>query len=493
MTAPVDKTIRETVQEDTKLNSKLTGKLPRAKAENAAAVAKFLAAIKTGRHELHSFILVQGGAVRYEAWWAPYAPELRHKLYSLSKSFVSLAVGIAIDEGLLSLDTLIADIFAAELAKLGGAVPERAKRMTVRHLLTMTTGQTAENWQTADKPLNNIEGFLTADIPNEPGGTFFYNTLATYMLSAAITRLTGLTLERWLAPRLFEPMELDAYWEDDPRTGVSLGGVGLNLTTEALAKLGELLLRRGEWNGKSLVPGWYIDEATSKRVDSVHVEHAAEWESGYGYQFWRCPPEGVFRADGAFGQFVVVEPGTETVVAITGNVDMGGVMRLIWRLLEDLKTPCADAAPPPAPRGYLTTETEAYPGFRAEYDVTLTGFSRYGFTRVSFDFSVPGECLFIAYDGARAELSLLLRQGEWTRTAAAYISDHMFGATGGSFGRAYVCGEWRGGGFTVKLWFCETPSRDEWRFDFSGDAVEISYSGFTPETRFAPCGAGRRR
>jgi CubicO group peptidase (beta-lactamase class C family) len=436
-------------------------------------------------------MILKNGSVIFERWWEPYAPNLRHKLYSLSKSFTSVGVGIAIDEGLLTVDTLLSDIFKDEFDRLGSKIPERTRRMTIRHLLTMNTGQSSENW--AD---NNIEGFLTAEVEFEPGTQFNYNTLATYMLSAAITRLTGMPLAEWLKPRLFEPLGIDAYWEDDERTGVNLGGVGLNVRTEDLAALGQLLLNKGVWNGKRVVSEDYVITASSNLVPSSHGDGSVDWTLGYGYQFWQCQPKGVFRGDGMFGQFIVVEPETQTVIAVTSNVDMGRFMELMWQLLADMKTSVTDTEIPPE-HSYLTVseKSEPYPNFRAAYKVTLDegAMARFPLSEVSFDFS-NGECLLLMYAGAStAALPLLLKQSGWYSAAAVYAPDRFFASNGGYFGRAYIFGEWYGDALVAKVWFNETPCLDEWKFEFSPErgSVTVSYRGFAYNSKFEKIGSGK--
>ncbi|MDR0858480.1 MAG: beta-lactamase family protein [Oscillospiraceae bacterium] len=459
-----------------------------------SAIARFLTAAEAGRHRLHSFMIVKNGSVIFERFWKPYAPNLRHKLYSLSKSFTSVGVGIAIDEGLLRTDTLLSDIFGEEFERLGDRIPERTRRMTIRHLLTMNTGQSYENWAE-----NNIEGFLTAEVEFEPGTAFNYNTLATYMLSAAITRLTGESLAQWLKPRLFEPLGIDAYWETDGETGINLGGVGLNAHTEDLAALGQLLINKGLWNGKRIVSEEYVAAASSNLTPSNHSANSIDWTLGYGYQFWQCQPKGVFRGDGMFGQYIICEPETQTVIAVTGNAEMQSVMELFWTLLAEMKTPKLASAELPPERSLLTVSAAAapYPDFRAVYEVTPfeNAMPRFPLTSLSIDFSAEGECLLLMYAGtAPAVLSLLLNQSGWYYTAATYLPDRFFSSDGGYYGRAYILGEWSGDTFTAKMWFNETPCLDEWKFEFSPgrESVTISYRGFAYNSRFEKVGVGLR-
>ena len=169
------------------------------------------------------------------------------------------------------------------------------------------------------------------DVEREPGSLFVYNTAATYMLSAILQKLTGQTLLDYLTPRLFDPLGIvGATWETCPR-GISTGGFGLNIKTEDIAKFGQLYLQQGAWNGQQLLSPEWIDEATRKHIDNDNV--AVEWRQGYGYQFWRCR-HNAYRGDGAFGQFCIVLPEKDLVVAITsGTNDMQGVMDGIWEII----------------------------------------------------------------------------------------------------------------------------------------------------------------
>ena len=166
---------------------------------------------------------------------------------------------------------------------------------------------------------------------------FLINTLGTYTLSAIITKVTGQTTLEYLKPRLFEPLGIEnPQWDSSPE-GNSLGGYGLKLRTEDIAKFGQLYLQRGEWQGRRLIPAAWIDQATARQTANGSNPDS-DWDQGYGFQFWRCRHD-FYRGDGAFGQFCIVMPQYDTVVAITsGTGDMGSVMATLWdRLLPELR------------------------------------------------------------------------------------------------------------------------------------------------------------
>jgi CubicO group peptidase (beta-lactamase class C family) len=281
---------------------------------------------------MNSFMLLRHGHVVAEGWWAPYAPEAPHSLYSLSKSFTSTAVGLAIAEGKLSLDDEVLKFFPDDTPAKPSA---NLWAMRVRDLLRMNTGQQTEPPRTAAQPW--VRTFLAHPVAFKPGTHFLYNTSATYMLSAIVQKATGQTLLDYLRPRLFEPLGIEhPTWEASPQ-GISAGGYGLSIRTEDIAKFGQLYLQRGMWHGKHLVPAAWVEAATALQT-SNGSNPKSDWDQGYGYQFWRSR-HGAYRGDGAFGQFCIVLPEQDAVVAITSGVrDMQAVLNLVWdRLLPALR------------------------------------------------------------------------------------------------------------------------------------------------------------
>jgi hypothetical protein len=169
-------------------------------------------------------------------------------------------------------------------------------------------------------------------VAHKPGTFFVYNTPATYMQSAIVQKVTGMALLDYLRPRLFEPLGITPpAWDANPE-GVSLGGFGLHLKTEDIARFGQLYLQKGRWNGAQILPEAWVEEATSRRM-SNGSNPDSDWDQGYGYQFWRCRHD-VYRGDGAFGQYCIVMPDQDAVVAITSGVgDMQAVLNLVWEHL----------------------------------------------------------------------------------------------------------------------------------------------------------------
>ncbi len=297
---------------------------PEAQGISSEAIFDF---IQTADHEvdsMHSFMLVRHGHVVAEAWWEPETADNPHVLWSLSKSFTSTAVGLAVEEGRLSIDDPVLKFFPDDAP----ADPsENLKAMRVRDLLTMSTGHQDEvNLREA---ADWVRAFLAHPVPHKPGTHFRYNTPATYMQSAIVQNVTGQTVLEYLTPRLFEPLGIEQpKWDSSPQ-GITLGGYGLFLRTEDIAKFGQLYLQHGQWEGRQLIPAAWIEQATSKQV-SNGSNPDSDWNQGYGFQFWRCR-HGAFRGDGKDGQFCVVLPEQDAVIAITANSrDLQGQLTVVW-------------------------------------------------------------------------------------------------------------------------------------------------------------------
>ena len=297
---------------------------PESQGVDSAGIRSFIETADREVNSMHSFMLVRHGRVVAEAWWAPASADKPHILWSLSKSFTSTAVGLAVAEGKLSIDDPVLKFFPEDAP----AEPSyHLKAMRVRDLLTMNTGhQDQVNWREAP---DWAKAFLAHPVPHKPGTHFRYNTPATYMLSAIVQKVTNQTVLDYLTPRLFEPMGIKKpRWDTSPQ-GVSIGGYGLYLRTEDIAKFGQLYLQRGDWNGKQILPAEWVDQATSKQV-SNGSDPDQDWDQGYGFQFWRCR-HGAYRGDGKDGQFCIVLPELDAVIAITANAaDMRAELNVVW-------------------------------------------------------------------------------------------------------------------------------------------------------------------
>ena len=305
--------------------------LPRGKAtpEMDQAFANYLQAVADHKEELHSIMVLQHGKVIEEA---RFAPDTAHFMMSVSKTFTATAVGFAISEGLLHLDDKITDLFPEEVPE---GASDTLRRITIRHLLTMNSGHAKDPtnpiWH--DSEGGWIRHFLSWPQPYEPGTCYCYNSLGTYMLSAAVQKVTGQKVVDYLEPRLWKPLGIEKpYWQDSP-DGINCGGWGLYLKTEDMARMGLCLLQGGKFAGKQVIPAEWVSQMSARQVDSapagltsIQVEERGldkesnEWLQGYGYQMWRCR-KGAFRADGAAGQYILVFPDKDAVIITTAQID----------------------------------------------------------------------------------------------------------------------------------------------------------------------------
>ena len=321
------------------------GSLPRKKASEAMdkAFAEYLAATKEAKEDIHSIMVLQHGKVLEETWMGEGAPDKPHTLFSVSKTFTSTAVGFAVSEGLLKVTDKVIDFFPD---KLPAEVSENLAAMTIHDLLTMNCGHDTEPsriFRSNDPDADWIKSFLDWPVPHKPGTYYVYNSFGTFMLSAIVTKVTGQKVVDYLQPRLFDPLSIDPpQWDENPQ-GINCGGWGLYLKTEDLAKMGQCILGGGKYRGKQVIPADWVKQMTARQVDSVpsgtRPEQAAErgltvensdWVQGYGYQMWRCRHNAV-RADGANGQYIIVIPDKDAVVAVTANLgNMQEEINLIW-------------------------------------------------------------------------------------------------------------------------------------------------------------------
>jgi CubicO group peptidase (beta-lactamase class C family) len=442
---------------------------PEAQGVSARDVLSFVEAADQSIDSLHSVLIVRHGRVVAEGWWAPYAAESPHSLYSLSKSYTATAVGLAVAEGKLSPDDELVKLFPDEAPP---APSQNLKAMRIRDLLRMSTGQQTEPPRRPSEPW--ARSFLAHSVPFKPGTHFLYNTSATYMLSAAVQKATGQTVLDYLTPRLFDPLGIrKPTWEASPQ-GISAGGYGLSVRTEDIAKFGLLYLRKGKWQEKQLVPAAWVEEATARQTANGS-NPKSDWDQGYGYQFWRCR-HGAYRGDGAFGQFCIVLPEQDAVIAMTAGVrDMQAVLDLVWdKLLPAFK---------PTP---LAPDGEA----RMKLERTLRGLTLRMPQRMAAPADVAGrkyafpendrkiESISLEPSGEKGVMNLHLQMGGVERRIACGDGAWRKGRAG--WGRlpeqpVAAAGAWTAGDtFTAKICFTETPFVLTLRLTFAGAEVRCA-------------------
>jgi CubicO group peptidase (beta-lactamase class C family) len=451
---------------------------PESQGVSSSAILAFVEAADQKIESMNSFMLVRHGHVVAAGWWAPYNAESPHSLYSLSKSFTSTAVGLAIAEGKLSVDDEVLKFFPDDAP----AEPSKnLKAMRVSDLLRMSTGHQDEPKRTSEAPWSKT--FLAQAVPFKPGTHFLYNTSATYMLSAIVQKATGMTLLDYLKPRLFEPLGFaHPTWETSPQ-GISTGGFGLSIRTGDIARFGQLYLQKGNWNGKQLVPASWVEAATTRQTSNGSNPNS-DWDQGYGYQFWRSR-HGAYRGDGAFGQFCVVMPEQDVVIAITSGVkDMQAVLNLVW----DKLLPAMNSGP-------LATDLESHTKLetalsaltlrpqagsaspaKATNKTYLFPTNDRKLEAITLQSDEKGEAVTLVAKFAGSEQKISCGRGNWQKGKMAY----------GSFAEqpAAASGAWTANDtFTAKICFYETPFVLTLSLKFSGDKLEFdshSNVGFGP-------------
>ncbi|GHH14540.1 serine hydrolase domain-containing protein [Streptomyces lanatus] len=310
----------------------LPSSTPTAQGVDAAGVLAFLDALDAAPAiEPHSLMILRHGHLVASGWWAPYTPERPQLLYSISKSFTSTAAGIAAGEGLIRLDDPVISYFPEFDADI---TDPRSRAMLVRHVASMASGHESDTvFQAYERDGQDlVRGFLLVPPQRDPGTVFAYNQPATFTLSAIVQRASGQSLTEYLRPRLLDPLGIgDIAWLTD-RGGREFGFSGLHATTDAIARLGQLYLNGGVWEGERLLPEWWVAEATRTQVPNAGLMPGDDWQQGYGFKFWMSRHG--YRGDGAFGQFCIVLPEHDAVIATTADTrEMQALLNLVWEHL----------------------------------------------------------------------------------------------------------------------------------------------------------------
>lgn len=328
----------------------MTMNLPRCAPEEIGLSSRQVAScIRALNHELttmNGFMASRFGKVFSECWWSPYRAELVHSNHSFGKSYTATAIGIALQEGKLHLDEHMADIFADEIAERKLQLDERTRRITIRHVLTMTNGMERHPDMTGDW----IGNYFATPMAYEPGTRFAYNSSGSCMLGAIILKRTGQNLKDYLTPRLFDKIGIDAdrfVWCKFPN-GID-GEPGTFATTEDNLRLAQLYCNGGTWNGTRVLDENFIKEALSVQIENPYAPEQKDGKCGYGYQLWACSIPGVFRFDGGQGQYGIIWPEKELVISLhEGAFAPLGPQKTLDVLYEHLLLKLQDEPLPPA-------------------------------------------------------------------------------------------------------------------------------------------------
>jgi CubicO group peptidase (beta-lactamase class C family) len=403
--------------------------VPEAVGLPSAAVSALVDRLESSGCLPRSLVIVRHGAVAAEAWWAPNRPDMPQMLFSLTKSFTSIGVGIAIDEGRFALDDPVAPYFASRFA--GGNAPEPP--LTVRNLLMMSGGHSDQQVDEGMAALGvgKVVAYLSLPFEFEPGSRMEYSSAATHVLGELIQETSGEQLVDYLRRRLFDPLGFGPVSWDEFPPGTNPGGYGLAVRTDEIAAFGQMLLQRGEWQGRRIVSAEWIEQASARQIDTPASDDA-DMRLGYGFQFWRSRHG--FRADGAFGQHCIVVPEQDLVVAITSGVDTRQrVLDVIW---EEL---LAELRPEPLLEDSVAHEALAAKLARLGYqpragdpsspiELTLDGRTfgcepnRFGFGSLRFRFGDEGGRLSVVQTDGQAS-GLDFGRGAWRAGASGLLAD----------------------------------------------------------------------
>lgn len=296
---------------------------------------------ETIRHKLDLYHVVvrKGGEIVGKFDWRE---NRRDDIHSVSKSFLSIGIGMAVEEGILRLDEHPAEIFRDKLPK---NPCQNLMDMTIRDMIMMAAGHDKfilQGYSAADdKPVRDmiedddwVRYALGFDVPYKPGTYWKYNNFGPYLASVIIQDRTGQRLVDWMKPRLFTPLGIrNPQWLESV-SGYTLGCGGLHLSTEELSRFGQLLLNRGEWDGKQLVSAEWIAEATACQISNKiegKVQHPDDC-AGYGYFFWRCARDNAYCGHGYAGQRIIVLPEHDACIAITAHeFNSGALTDCVWK------------------------------------------------------------------------------------------------------------------------------------------------------------------
>lgn len=457
-------------------------------------ILDYLDALEASDTEMHGLMIMRRGKICCQGWWYPYGPGLRHGLQSHTKTYAATAVGIACREGLLRLDEPVLDIFPEYAPK---EPSDMLKRLKVRHVLCMGCGMDTMPSPTKDW----IRDFLHTPVLHEPGTTYMYNSFGSTLLGAMVRQRSGLGLHDYLKPRLFDKIGIDSdnlRWVRLP-DGMEVGGGGLFAATEDNLRLMKLYLDGGVWEGERILSEEYVRLATTNQNDSATESQnnplATDNFLGYGYQIWMCKPSGVYRADGAMGQFTIVLPDLDMIIAInetaagagpaqrtlditwafTSKITSGGALppdsasaELLARRLKRLNIGNPESAP-------LSPAADEISG--RSYKVVSGNFGPFGGNFMSGELPDPIARFRLDFDGDGCLWSFITRGGKEESVRVGLRGERFTNLIGEKNDptRLYLCnGVWTGEReFRLFCRFAESCVEDRYTLFFEGDSVHI--------------------
>lgn len=454
---------------------------PESQGVDSAAITALVEGANERGFDFHSLMIVRHGKVISEGWWEPYTADEPHMMFSVSKAVTAMAIGMLVDEGRADLDEEMLDVFPT-LAN--AAARANMKGVRVRHLLAMASGH-AEDTMEIMRALPHedwVSIFFGVPIEYPPGTHFLYNSGASYLLAAMVTARTGQSVGDYLDKKLFQPLGIiDPPWEKNPH-GINFGASGLRLRTEDQAKLGQLFLNRGMWEGKRLLSEDWIDLTIAEQV-SNGSDPDDDWQQGYGFQMWRSR-HGSYRMDGRYGQFAFVLPDQDMVISITaGTTNNRVVPDFIWdTLLPGIHSdvlPENDAADAnlrkllSSQSVFLPEYLKADPSLASQINgrkITLQ-FNRLGASTVQLDFSADAIDMIVVRRRDGGTESVGAGREQWV-TGLTHMWDHEEMEEAKLESKAGWLDETT---LEIRQQCVETPFARVWKFEFDGpDSVTVS-------------------
>lgn len=307
-------------------------------ADSIANVAEFSKVVDNVRlrstEEIHALLVVKDGQIVYQWYEEGQDRTYMRNLWSASKSVTALAVGFAVQDKLFRVDDLLIDFFDKD--ELPEQRPYYLMKLTIKNLLQMSSGF-------AEDILGDVEGgkvtnpsvyMLNSRMSYQPGTTFSYNSMNAYMLSAVITKKTGKTMEEYLDEKLFQPLGIKQHIWEKSAEGYNMGGWGLHITTESMAKLGQFCIQKGKWGDEQLLKASWFNDMLSEQTSTATINWGKEYGYGYGYQIWGMSLPGCWRFDGAWGQEVILIPDKNAVVVTNAHQNnLSPMFADIWKYI----------------------------------------------------------------------------------------------------------------------------------------------------------------
>lgn len=439
--------------------------------------------------EIHHVVVLVDGKIAGELHPKPFRVEDRHTLYSVSKTFVAVAVGLAIDDGLISVEDPFVKYFPQYI---NDSIDVRLRDIKVKDMLTMQSG-----FKTATSMRNNQEHwtdfYLTRPLVADPGTKYSYDSIETYLLSALVQKVTGKTVLELLNERIFGPMGVtDVEWELCPE-GVNVGGWGIYMSSHSQALFGQLLLQGGEWNGKQLVSREWV-----KEMMSVHVVRDA---NDYGYQIWLCEYPGAWRADGAFGQYIIIVPQKNMVVVLNQCSRSKGFPERsnIWHTVVKNALNCAIDAKPDELKELAEYEKNAsLPVLKGDKSSAVAekingktfalDKNKLGWQSVKFRTVGDGYAMEVVdAEGKKSTINLGFEDWAMSQLAGyphySILAKNRFAGVTGPFYTG-SCYAWNADVLDVKIHYVNWITALRLSFKFDGDKVEINVSENYPSKPF---------